>query len=140
MGLGTLESIGGSHSSGSSGTTKGSSVGLVALLHVGHALVQSAGSLGKVLGHLATVAGVAATGLGELGLQGSGQSLDLSRGSGLVLVHEEFQLTTGTLGGRVAAVGDTHDTLELSSDTTVHTDLVGLVGDDLTGHDGDLTD
>merc|ERR1719163_514283 len=138
--LGTLESVGRGHSGGSGGTTEGGAVLLVALLHVGHALVEGTGSLGEILGHLTTVAGVAATGLGELVLQGSGEGSNLSRGGGLVLVHEEFELATGTLGGRVAAVGDTHDTLELSGHTTVDTHLVSLVGDNLTGDDGDLTD
>merc|ERR1719407_352523 len=44
------------------------------------------------------------------------------------------------LGGREAAVGDTHDTLELSGHATVDTHLVSLVGDNLTGDNGDLTD
>merc|ERR1719482_2301714 len=138
--LGTLEGVGRGQGSGSGGTTEGGAVALVALLLVGHALVEGTGSLGKVLGHLTTVAGVAATSLGELILQGSGEGSNLSRGGGLVLVHEEFELATGTLGGRVAAVGDTHDTLELSGHTTVDTHLVGLVGDNLTGDDSDLTD
>merc|ERR1711959_393388 len=125
---------------GGSGAAEGGGVAGVALLHVGHALVESLGGTGKVLGHLTTVAGVAGTGLGELVLQGDGERLHLSGGGGLVLVHEEFELATGTLGGREAAVGDTHDTLELSRHTTVDTHLVGTVGDNLTGHDGDLTD
>merc|ERR1712225_211654 len=138
--LGTLESVGRGQGSGSGGTTEGGAVALVALLLVGHALVEGTGSLGKVLGHLTTVAGVAATSLGELVLQGDGERLHLSGGGGLVLVHEEFELATGTLGGREAAVGDTHDTLELSGHATVDTHLFGTVGDNLTGDDGDLTD
>merc|ERR1719478_2140361 len=139
LGLGALESVGRGEACGASGSRECGRGSSVLLLHVGHALVQSLGGLGKVLGHLTAVAGIAATGLGELVLQGDRESLHLGGGGGLVLVHEEFELATGTLGCREAAVGDTHNTLELSGNTTVDTDLVGLVGDNLTGDDSDLT-
>merc|ERR1711998_359619 len=66
------------------------------------------------------------------------KSLDFLGGGGLVLIHEHFQLTTGTAGSGVTLVGDLADTLDLTSDTTVDTHLVGLDGHNLGGDDGDL--
>merc|ERR1712057_121875 len=78
------------------------------------------------------------TGVRELGLQGGGKGGNLGRGGCLVLVHEEFELATGTLGGGEAGVRDADNALEVGRHTTVDAELIGLEGDDLASGDSDL--
>merc|ERR1711988_45203 len=72
-----------------------------------------------------------ASGASELGdLEGSGT---------LVLIQELAELATSTDGGRLTVVGKLGDTTELGTSATVDTHLLGAVGGNLAGHDGDLT-
>merc|ERR1712054_694521 len=71
------------------------------------------------------------SGASELGdLEGSGT---------LVLIQELAELATSTDGGRLTVVGKLGDTTELGTSATVDTHLLGAVGGNLAGHDGDLT-
>merc|ERR1711881_519466 len=90
------------------------------------------------MGHGDAVAGGAATEVADATHGVTGESLPLLGGGGLVLIHEHLELTTSAASLRVTLVGDGADTLDLTSHTTVDTHLVGLHGDDLGGHNGDL--
>merc|ERR1712164_89208 len=82
--------------------------------------------------------GIAGTELGNLHVQALLERLHLGSGGLLVLVHERLEAATGTLGFGEANVGNTADLGELTLDTVVHGDLVGLEGLHLAGNNGDL--
>merc|ERR1712100_49479 len=136
--LGTLERVRGGSGGSRSGSRERIRSGHLGLLHVSHLLVHSLGGRREVLGHLDAVAVVAGTGVRELGLQGGGKGGNLGRGGCLVLVHEEFELATGTFGLGEAGVRDADNALEVGRHTTVDAELVGLEGDDLASGDSDL--
>merc|ERR1712164_218319 len=82
--------------------------------------------------------GIAGTELGNLHVQALLERLHLGSGGLLVLVHERLEVATGTLGFGEANVGNTADLGELTLDTVVHGDLVGLEGLHLAGNNRDL--
>merc|ERR1712216_866194 len=123
-----LEVVGGDSEGGSTHE------GLAGLLEGGHLLVQGLGGLGEVHGETLTAAGSTGTGMGDLGVQGLGEGGNLVGGGGLVLVHEDLELATGTGRLGVLDVGELHDAGDLAVDTEVDTVPVGALGDGLTGH------
>merc|ERR1712178_162567 len=104
-----------------------------------HASVHRLSGTSEVLGGLTTELGHESTELSELSSRRLLQVLDLLRSHDFVLIEKLLDLTAGTLRVGEALVGETHDTVQLSVGTLVHTDLGSLVGDDHGGHNSDLT-
>merc|ERR1712057_578 len=137
-GLGVLECIAGGNLGGGDRAVEGTMGSKVGGLHLGHALVELASRTGEVTGHGDAVAGGAAAEVADATHGGTSESLHLLGGSGLVLIHEHLELTTSAASLGVTLVGDLADAADLASNTTVDTHLVGLDGDNLGGHNGDL--
>merc|ERR1712057_141951 len=136
--LGVLEGVAGGNLGSRDGAVEATAGREVAGLHLGHTLVKLLGGAGKVAGHGDAVAGSTGTEVTDAAHSVASKGLHLLGGGSLVLVHEHLQLATGTASLGVTLVGDLADTLDLTSDTTVDTHLVGLHGDNLGGHNGDL--
>merc|ERR1712057_142198 len=136
--LGVLEGVAGGNLGSRDGAVEATAGLKVGRLHLGHALVELLGGTGKVAGHGDAVAGSTGTEVTDAAHSVASKGLHLLGGGSLVLVHEHLQLATGTASLGVTLVGDLADTLDLSSDTTVDTHLVGLHRHNLGGHNGDL--